>query len=145
MPLLFHSDQVKSKRHFSYRPEMPFSNFNLSSSFNKRFWILKFEVMNCVFSPDCFAILWNRDLQFIGPIFFLIPSIRTNLCTLQNKINECEICRRGHRNKPLVLQVDSKGFCGWCIINCFNSFGWGETESTWYVGHYLAYSTSPGW
>jgi hypothetical protein len=23
-------------------------------------------------------------------------------------------------------------------------FGWGETESTWYVGHYLAYCTSPG-
>jgi hypothetical protein len=21
--------------------------------------------------------------------------------------------------------------------------GWGETESTWYVGHYLAYCTSP--
>jgi hypothetical protein len=23
--------------------------------------------------------------------------------------------------------------------------GWGKTESTWYVGHYLAYCTSPGW
>jgi hypothetical protein len=23
--------------------------------------------------------------------------------------------------------------------------GWGETESTWYVGHYLAYCTSPEW
>jgi hypothetical protein len=22
---------------------------------------------------------------------------------------------------------------------------WGETESTWYAGHYLAYCTSPGW
>jgi hypothetical protein len=22
-------------------------------------------------------------------------------------------------------------------------FRWGETESTWYVGHYLAYCTSP--
>jgi hypothetical protein len=27
----------------------------------------------------------------------------------------------------------------------FNVVGWGETESTWYVGHYLAYCTSPGW
>jgi hypothetical protein len=23
--------------------------------------------------------------------------------------------------------------------------GWGETESTWQVGYYLAYFTSPGW
>jgi hypothetical protein len=29
-------------------------------------------------------------------------------------------------------------FCGFF-------FGWGETESTWYVGHCLAYCTSPGW
>jgi hypothetical protein len=33
------------------------------------------------------------------------------------------------------------------ISDCsfFSFFGWGETESTWYVGHYLAYCTSPGW
>jgi hypothetical protein len=29
-------------------------------------------------------------------------------------------------------------------FNFFNFLGWGETESTWYVGHYLAYCTSPG-
>jgi hypothetical protein len=27
----------------------------------------------------------------------------------------------------------------------FFSLGWGETESTWYVGQYLDYCTSPGW
>jgi hypothetical protein len=26
----------------------------------------------------------------------------------------------------------------------FSFSGWGETESTWYVGQYLAYCTSPG-
>jgi hypothetical protein len=26
----------------------------------------------------------------------------------------------------------------------FGFLGWGETESTWYVGHYLAYRTNPG-
>jgi hypothetical protein len=37
----------------------------------------------------------------------------------------------------------------WLFNDVFSSFfsflGWGETESTWYVGHYLAYCTSPGW
>jgi hypothetical protein len=46
-----------------------------------------------------------------------------------------------------------------CIIDCFsiyiwrlktfqlsfNLVRWGETESTWYAGHHLAYCTSPGW
>jgi hypothetical protein len=27
----------------------------------------------------------------------------------------------------------------------FSFLRWGETESTWYVGHYFAYCTSPGW
>jgi hypothetical protein len=27
----------------------------------------------------------------------------------------------------------------------FGFLGWGETESTWYVGHCLVYCTSPGW
>jgi hypothetical protein len=27
----------------------------------------------------------------------------------------------------------------------FSFFGWGETESTWYVGRYFAYCTNPGW
>jgi hypothetical protein len=27
----------------------------------------------------------------------------------------------------------------------FNFLIWGQTESTWYVGHKLAYFTSPGW
>jgi hypothetical protein len=27
----------------------------------------------------------------------------------------------------------------------FSFLGWGETESTWYVGHWLAYCTSTGW
>jgi hypothetical protein len=26
----------------------------------------------------------------------------------------------------------------------FKFAGWGENESTWYDGHYVAYSTSPG-
>jgi hypothetical protein len=26
----------------------------------------------------------------------------------------------------------------------FNFLGWGKTESTWHVGQYLAYCTSPG-
>jgi hypothetical protein len=35
------------------------------------------------------------------------------------------------------------------LLSQFSSFfsflGWGETESTWYVGHWLASCTSPGW
>jgi hypothetical protein len=30
------------------------------------------------------------------------------------------------------------------IIFFFGLLRWGETESIWYVGHYLAYCTSPG-
>jgi hypothetical protein len=31
------------------------------------------------------------------------------------------------------------------FFNFFNFVEWGETESTWYVGLYLSYCTSPGW
>jgi hypothetical protein len=27
----------------------------------------------------------------------------------------------------------------------FKFLGWGESESIWYISHYLAYCTSPGW
>jgi hypothetical protein len=30
------------------------------------------------------------------------------------------------------------------LLFFFSFLGWGETESTWYVGHYLVYCTSPG-
>jgi hypothetical protein len=34
----------------------------------------------------------------------------------------------------------------WLRLYIFFSFsGWGETESTWCVGQYLGYCTSPGW
>jgi hypothetical protein len=32
-----------------------------------------------------------------------------------------------------------------CITLIFYYYYWGETESTWYVGHYLAYCASPVW
>lgn len=34
----------------------------------------------------------------------------------------------------------------WLVICVFFScfLGWSETKSTWYIGHYLAYSTSHG-
>jgi hypothetical protein len=29
-------------------------------------------------------------------------------------------------------------------VTFFYFFGWDETESIWYIGHYFAYCTSPG-
>jgi hypothetical protein len=34
---------------------------------------------------------------------------------------------------------------GYFFVSIFSFFGLGETESTWYVCHHLAYCTSPGW
>jgi hypothetical protein len=47
----------------------------------------------------------------------------------------------------LLTQPEDAYKLGWLSVeNFFFSFiGSGETESTWYVGHYLAYCTSPGW
>jgi hypothetical protein len=42
----------------------------------------------------------------------------------------------------LCLVCDSLP-CQNCIILKFKFFSWGETESTWYCGHCLAYCTSP--
>jgi hypothetical protein len=44
--------------------------------------------------------------------------------------------------KVLKWAVRPKTF-QWCFFSPF--FEWGENESTWYVGHYLAYCTSHGW
>jgi hypothetical protein len=41
--------------------------------------------------------------------------------------------------------VDSNFCSGWLVFFFLSFLGWGETESTWYVGQYFAYCTSPGW
>jgi hypothetical protein len=44
---------------------------------------------------------------------------------------------------PVVLYPQDDSWFSFCFF-FFSFLGWGETESTWYVGHYLAYCTSPG-
>jgi hypothetical protein len=48
-------------------------------------------------------------------------------------------------NNPGLLGVPAPASVRNAASSCFFSFlGWGETESTWYVGQYFAYCTSPG-
>jgi hypothetical protein len=42
----------------------------------------------------------------------------------------------------IVMYQEPTTTVGYTILSFF--LGWGETESTWYVGHYLAYCTGPG-
>jgi hypothetical protein len=43
---------------------------------------------------------------------------------------------------PFYTRYDVSMIIEW--MNFFSFLGWGETESTWYVGHYTAYCISPG-
>jgi hypothetical protein len=47
------------------------------------------------------------------------------------------IVKRGLLGFELLTAVIRSDCVFWDVV------GWGETESTWYVGHYLAYCNSP--
>jgi hypothetical protein len=49
------------------------------------------------------------------------------------------------RRNVFIELLPSNGSILHNIMIFFSFWVWGETESTWYVGHYLAYCTSPGW
>jgi hypothetical protein len=57
----------------------------------------------------------------------------------REKCLECTICQ-------VRLQAQFCQNLPYCDAVCLlSSFvGWGETESTWYVGHHLAHCSSPG-
>jgi hypothetical protein len=40
--------------------------------------------------------------------------------------------------------VVRNGNAYWRVSFFYYFLGWGETEPTWFVGHYLSYLTSPG-
>jgi hypothetical protein len=55
-----------------------------------------------------------------------------------NQISELSICQLFKIPWPSFLWFTRQ-------FSLFNFLGWGETESTWYPGHWWAHCTSPGW
>jgi hypothetical protein len=69
-------------------------------------------------------------------VVVIIKVIRHSTCNWDRYVLICTISNAWrHHQRQKKVASDS----------VFFSFGWGETESTWYAGHYLAYCTRPEW
>jgi hypothetical protein len=106
--------------------------------------LVMFQVRNYTSIFHCMVIKINPHIIFHNILWRADSSSCPQLLIHHYTQLRAAVPSLTHTSSDVRLKnKDVMTFTFW--LSFFSFLGWGDTESTWYVAHKLAYCTSPGW